>query len=88
MDDVLDARGERLMVNMHVRIAHGKPKHGKVVRLSQESVDVQTERGLRTVRPTDLVGVNPGHGRNRAAHAVRLKALLQGATQTPRGKKL
>jgi len=88
MSDIRDAKGECLLLNMHVRIANGKPKHGKIVRLSEESVDVITERGLRTVRPSDLIGVNPGYGRNRARHAVKLAALMQGATQKPRGSKL
>lgn len=88
MSDVLDAKGEALLVGMHVRLPSGRPRHGKIMRLSAESVDVQTERGLRTVRPGEVVGVRLTYGRNRAAHAVRLKALLQGATQKPRPRKL
>jgi len=88
MSEILDSKGEALLVGMHVRLSSGKPRHGKVTKLSPEAVDVQTERGLRTVRPSDVVGVKLHAGRTRARHAVRLKALMQGATQAPRSRKL
>jgi hypothetical protein len=82
--DILDSNDKPLLLNMYVRLLNGKPKHGQISRLSTESIDVKTERGLRTVRPRDSVGINPGQGRNRARYAIKLLALTQGASQKPR----